>query len=181
MLIQSDKNMSSPNPHPSVWPNFTTNLDFPKVRGFPCLNYLLGEKLVWSRYNLTRSVSKPNRPKKKHGHQKPSCSSQYHPRSVGSWVTSVFSPHIWEIRWVFPAVAGFPLRCLVKGPHWMSLSLVGTSLGFASLIHPSRQRHFQLTKNPVDFGIPLNGKFPETPTEKKKRNRLKGDLENGDC
>ena len=50
----------------------------------------------------------------------------------------------------------------------MSLSLVGTSLGFASLIHPSRQRHFQLTKNPVDFGIPLNGKFPETPTEKKK-------------
>lgn len=67
MLIQSDKNMSSPNPHPSVCLaklyDFT-NLDFPKVRGFPCLNYLLGEKLVWSRYSLTRSVSKPNVQKK---------------------------------------------------------------------------------------------------------------------
>ena len=32
---------------------YFTNLDFPEIRGFPFLGYLLGEA-VWARYNLTK-------------------------------------------------------------------------------------------------------------------------------
>ena len=34
-----------------------TNLDFPEIRGFPFLSYLLEAQVVSGRYNLTRVIS----------------------------------------------------------------------------------------------------------------------------
>ncbi len=37
-----------------IWPNYNfTNLDFPKIRGFPLLNHHLGFLVMWGRYKLT--------------------------------------------------------------------------------------------------------------------------------
>ena len=38
----------------TIWPNYFFNVDFPEIRGFPFLSYLLGAQVVWGRYNLTR-------------------------------------------------------------------------------------------------------------------------------